>query len=79
MLFMGIDVGTQGVRVIVADEKGRIAGRGSVPFRSLNLSGTPDRYEQSPDEWWTAAAGAIAGAVDEMKRGGDNPLEIAFA
>ena len=38
MLFMGIDVGTQGVRCVVSDAQGGIAAAHSVPFETLNIS-----------------------------------------
>ena len=38
MLYMGIDVGTQGVRCVVSDERGQIAAAHSVPFATLNIA-----------------------------------------
>ena len=38
MLFMGLDVGTQGVRCVVADEKGQVRAAQSVAFQALNAA-----------------------------------------
>jgi sugar (pentulose or hexulose) kinase len=48
--FIGIDVGTQGVRVILASENGDIAGS-----QESKIALTDNyRVEQSPEEWWEA-------------------------
>ena len=59
MLFMGVDVGTQGVRCVVSDAQGCIAAAHSVPFETLNISENPLWYEQSPAAWVNAAEAAI--------------------
>ena len=41
MLFMGVDVGTQGVRCVVADECGALIASKSVPFQRINIAETP--------------------------------------
>lgn len=58
MLYMGIDVGTQGVRCVVADEKGAVAAAKSVAFAKLNVA-TAGLYEQSPADWRAATEEAI--------------------
>ena len=55
MYFMGIDVGTQGVRCAVADGRGGVAAAKSVAFQTLNVAGTEGLYEQSPAHWRAAA------------------------
>ncbi len=57
MLFAGIDVGTQGVRVMVADVTGAVVARASAP---LSTHTHPDgRVEQNPTAWWTAACSCL--------------------
>lgn len=73
---MGIDIGTQGVRTVVSDEKGMIAAGSSVSFSSLNISGTPGFYEQDPAMWWDAASEAIVKTVAGMKAKGYDPSDI---
>lgn len=76
MIFMGIDIGTQGVRVIAADEKGSVATGASVPFETLNISEISGQYEQNPEEWWKSVKQAIAAVVRELKNNGIEPYEI---
>ena len=55
-LHLGVDIGTQGVRVVAADSSGRVRGRAARP---LPL-GSPDGHqEQSPALWWSATVSAI--------------------
>jgi len=67
MLFMGIDVGTQGVRCVVSDERGNIAAAHSVPFESLNIAGHEGWYEQSPAAWKNAAEEAIRSCTSQLE------------
>ncbi len=67
MLFMGIDVGTQGVRCVAADGEGRIVAARSVPFETLNIAGTPGWLEQSPRVWQDAAEAAVRGCMADLK------------
>ena len=48
--FIGIDVGTQGVRVVLIDEKGAVRGSEEEAFTLTDHS----REEQSPQAWWEA-------------------------
>ena len=59
MLFMGIDVGTQGVRCVVADAKGAVVAAKSVAFAKLNIAAHEGWYEQSPADWKNAAGEAV--------------------
>ena len=70
MLFMGIDVGTQGVRCVVCDGRGEIAAARSVPFGRLNIAAEPGWYEQSPGDWARAAEEAIAACLDALRAAG---------
>jgi sugar (pentulose or hexulose) kinase len=48
--FIGIDIGTQGARVVLIDAKGAIIGSAEQVFPLSDQS----REEQSPAEWWAA-------------------------
>ena len=76
MLYMGIDVGTQGVRCVVSDEAGALAAAHSVPFKTLNIAETPGWYEQSPDHWQAAVEEAIRACVGQLRSAGRSPSEI---
>ncbi len=58
---MGIDSSTTGVKALITDEEGRIAGSGSA---SLSISfPKPLWSEQNPVDWWDAAQKAIRSAI----------------
>jgi len=60
--FLGIDVGTQGVRAVVVAEDGRRLGEGSAPLDGGRRNGS--RHEQEPDHWWSALVQAAGRAMD---------------
>lgn len=66
MLFMGIDVGTQGVRCVIADGRGEIVAAHSVPFSSLNIAAHEGWYEQSPAAWTQAAEQAVTACTRQI-------------
>src|SRR5438046_10318590 len=57
-LYLGIDVGTSGVKVLLIDASGDIQ-RSSVAPLSLSTP-RPAWAEQDPDAWWQASLEAIA-------------------
>ena len=70
-LFIGLDIGTQGVRGVAVTADGRVIAGHSVPFASLNLASPdmPDRREQSPLDWWNSTVEvlkAISSAEGEI-------------
>jgi len=48
--FLGIDIGTQGARVVLIDAAGNLIGSSEEPFVLNERS----RIEQLPEEWWEA-------------------------
>lgn len=59
--FVGIDLGTSGVRTLIAQPDGKIL---SVSSESYSISTvTKDLAEQSPEEWWKATAITIKDAI----------------
>ncbi|MGA5898166.1 FGGY-family carbohydrate kinase [Streptomyces venetus] len=69
--WLGVDLGTQGVRVLLVTADGTVLGSGSAP-----LSGRRDgvRHEQDPVRWWaalrTASRAALACAPSGLPIGG---------
>jgi sugar (pentulose or hexulose) kinase len=59
-LWVGVDVGTQSVRVAIVDEDGVVVGSGASPLRSHRAGG---RHEQDPGRWWQAFGLASRQAV----------------
>ncbi|MYS92492.1 MULTISPECIES: FGGY-family carbohydrate kinase [Streptomyces] len=58
--WLGVDLGTQSVRVLLVTADGRVLGSGSAP-----LSGRRDgvRHEQDPERWWSALCTASRAAL----------------
>ncbi|MER8001132.1 FGGY family carbohydrate kinase [Streptomyces sp. NPDC095613] len=69
-MWMGVDLGTQGVRVLVVTDDGEVVGRGSAPLTGHRDDG---RHEQLPAHWWdgvgTAARQALRTLPAERVRG----------
>ena len=76
MLYMGIDVGTQGARCVVADERGELWARESVAFERLNRAEHEGWYEQAPEDWQRAAEDAIRACVAQLRQRGRRPDEL---
>lgn len=56
-LFLGIDVGTGGVRACAIDAQGEIAGSASVALPAPRQDG--DAIDQDPELWWQATLAAL--------------------
>jgi sugar (pentulose or hexulose) kinase len=58
--WLGVDLGTQSVRVLLVTADGRVLGSGSAP-----LTGRRDgvRHEQDPEQWWSALCTASRAAL----------------
>lgn len=66
-LFLGIDVGTSGLKALVVDRDGRVRGRGLAEY-PLHIP-QPLWAEQDPDDWWAGAATAVRSALAEADGG----------
>ncbi len=62
-VWIGIDLGTQSVRVVALSAAGRVAGAGSAPLSSQRDEG---RHEQHPEEWWNAVSVAAREALEDV-------------
>src|ERR1044072_2969601 len=58
-VWLGIDLGTQGVRAVAVRAGGTVRGRGSAPLGGRREGG---RHEQDPGEWWEAVRTASRSA-----------------
>lgn len=63
-LTVGIDLGTQSVKVVLTDRDGRLAGSGSSPLSSVWRGGAT--HEQDPEEWWRAVGEASRQATANL-------------
>jgi xylulokinase len=69
-MFLGIDIGTSGVKAVVLDDHGVVVGQGTAALSVQRPQ--PLWSEQDPDAWWhatTAAVQAIDPAVRRSVRG----------
>lgn len=61
--WIGIDLGTQSVRVLAAGDDGRSLGAASVPLSGIREG---SRHEQDPEAWWQAVCTATRRVVDGL-------------
>ncbi|ODT75588.1 MAG: xylulokinase [Pelagibacterium sp. SCN 64-44] len=64
MTFLGIDIGTSGVKALLIDADGRALGEASAPAIEP-VRPHPGWSEQNPQDWWDATLAAI----DKLKAG----------
>ncbi len=62
MLFLGLDLGTQGIRVVIADETGRVASEAALGLQLDSIE------RQDPAQWWLVSCQAIAQAIEGLKQ-----------
>ena len=63
-LTIGIDLGTQSVRVVLVERDGTVAASASAPLSSVRSDGV--RHEQDPEEWWEAVGRAASEATERL-------------
>jgi xylulokinase len=68
-LYLGIDLGTSAVKILLVDEEERAIAQASVPLEVQRPR--PLWSEQDPESWWRATCGAI----QELRR--SHPRELA--
>ncbi len=76
MLFLGIDLGTQGVRGLVVDENGSVVSQGGAHFSVLNMSDREKHSEQSAEIWISVLIDVIKQCIDGLAEKGYNPDDI---
>lgn len=73
-MFLGIDVGTSGVKAVTLDAHGTVTGQGTAP---LTVSRPQSLWsEQEPDDWVRATDAAV-GAIDPVLRRGVRGIGLA--
>lgn len=74
-VFLGLDIGTSGVKAILVRPTGDVVAQATTP---LTLGAPrPGWAEQDPDAWWAAAIAAIAAA--RAQRPHDNVLAVGIS
>ena len=66
-IFLGIDVGTSGVRALATNDRGEALAVESVGFRTQPGRSSSDRHEQDPDVWWRAVCNTTGRLMDRLK------------
>lgn len=64
--FLGLDVGTSGVKAILVSPAGEVVATATAPL-SLHTP-QPGWAEQDPEEWWSASCTAIRGVLAQRSR-----------
>lgn len=73
-LFLGIDLGTQGVRCLVSTPQGEIVAEGKEKISHIYREG--ERFEQEPEEWWEVTLRALQGTLRDLRKKGKDPNSI---
>ena len=75
--FVGMDLGTGGVRALAVSETGEVAAAASVPLGEEVLAPQEDRHEQPPRAWLKAVCQAASALVAELKTAGVARSQLA--
>jgi sugar (pentulose or hexulose) kinase len=62
-VYLGIDLGTQSVRVMAVTEAGEVAASASTSLTSYRNG---IRHEQQPEEWWSATARSCRSVMNQL-------------
>lgn len=65
-LWVGLDVGTSGVRALAVGADGVVHGEGRSPLTSTRPA--PGHHEQDPEAWWAAACASLRQALAGLPR-----------
>ena len=69
MLVLGIDVGTQGARMVACDPQGIVRAKADQPFLITDPAKLPPRWaEQSSETWWSAVELCLRQLMAELRR-----------
>ncbi|AOJ27153.1 xylulokinase [Burkholderia seminalis] len=73
-MYIGVDLGTSGVKAVLLDRDGAVRASAS---QALTVSRPRPRWsEQAPRDWWDAACGALAALVADARAAGIDPHDI---
>ncbi len=73
-MFIGIDLGTSGVKAVLLDRDGRVR---CTAVHALSVSRPHPRWsEQAPQDWWSATSAAIEGLLAQVRVEGIDAARI---
>ncbi|HKT96512.1 MAG TPA: xylulokinase, partial [Paraburkholderia sp.] len=73
-MFIGIDLGTSGVKAVLLDRAGDVLGSANAPLAASRPQ--PRWSEQAPQDWWHATRSALRELLDEVRRNGIDTARI---
>jgi len=73
----GVDIGTTGVKALLASEARDINSSASVGYPLLTPR--PNRAEQEPQTWWQAIVAAMRSCLDKAHATSSKEVEVAAA
>lgn len=76
-LFLGLDVGTSGVKAILVDGRGNVTATATVSHPLATPQ--PGWAEQNPSDWWRAATAAIRRVLDEAHASGQRVSAVGLS
>lgn len=65
-MYLGIDIGTSGVKALLVDERGAIAAQATTPLTVSRPH--PLWSEQAPTDWWAAVEAAVGSLDPSLRR-----------
>jgi len=65
-MFLGIDLGTSGVKAVIVDQAGCVRGQADAPLAVSRPQ--PLWSEQEPDDWWSATTAAVLRLPADLRR-----------
>lgn len=65
-VWLGIDLGTSGVKAVVLDENGVVVGQGFAPLPTSRPHALWS--EQNPEDWWRATSAAVVAIDAKLRR-----------
>ena len=75
--FIGVDVGTSGVKAVAVDSRGRVLTARTEPLTLRTPR--PGWAEQRPEEWWAASQAAIKGVLRKGRLVGPDVAAVSFS
>ena len=65
-MYLGVDIGTSGVKAVIADESGKLLDQATAPLTVSRPA--PLFSEQDPADWWSATENAVLSLKPELRR-----------
>src|SRR5215217_3252262 len=74
-VFLGLDVGTSGVKAILVREDGNVLAAATTPLALRTPR--PGWAEQDPEEWWKASVASVRAVLAQRQAAGGGDTVVA--